>query len=564
MGAAALGAVDAGEDDRLGAIEQVLQLQGEEEVCVVDLALVIHRHLGVAPLQLLDLPALSLQPFGGAKDAHVLVHRDAQVPAHLRDAVAVLRTVQQRLQAQVLLIDDAVRHRRGARGASEGGGGDGGAPPEDHRIEQRVGPQPVAAVNADAGRLAGGVEAGQGGGAHDVGLDAAHGVVDAGPDRDRLLDDVDVDEVDADLADLPQPFVDQLLVQVAHVQQDAAFHPAAFVDLRLFGARDDVAAGQLHHVRGVTLQEAVALGVEEVGALAARALSDENAAAFQGGGVVLDHLHIHERGAGAPGLADAIACADEGVGAGLVHAAEAAGGDDGALGEDGVELAGADLQRQGAVALAAVGDEGGDEPLFIDPKGGLAAPFRLHELLVHHVEDRLAGDVAHEVGAGLGGAAEHARAQPAALLSVEDDPHALQGDQLRARLLAEDLDAVLVGQVVAALDRVEGVLFPGVLFVEGRVDAALGGVGVAAHGVDFGDHPDVGALLLGSEGGTHPSQAGADDQHVMLEDGHGVLPGRRPFEIDRCRPSIEGAIKREVGARGFRAFRPRDSLAEHL
>ena len=56
---------------------------------------------------------------------------------------------------------------------------------------------------------------------------------------------------------------------------------------------------------------------------------------------------------------------------------------------------------------------------------------------------------------------------------------------LGAGLGAEHLDGVLVAQVVAALDRVEGVVFPGVVLVDGGVDAALGGVGVAADGVDL-------------------------------------------------------------------------------
>jgi hypothetical protein len=70
---------------------------------------------------------------------------------------------------------------------------------------------------------------------------------------------------------------------------------------------------------------------------------------------------------------------------------------------------------------------------------------------------------------------------------VEDDAHALQGQHLRAGLGAEDLDGVLVTEVVAALDGVEGVVFPGVGLVDSGVDAALGGVGVAADGMDLGD-----------------------------------------------------------------------------
>ena len=93
------------------------------------------------------------------------------------------------------------------------------------------------------------------------------------------------------------------IAQVAHVEEDAAVDAAAFVDLGLLGARDDVAAGQLHHVGRVLLHEALAGGVEQVGALAAGALGNQHAGALQGRRVELHHLHVHAsaRRRGRPG-----------------------------------------------------------------------------------------------------------------------------------------------------------------------------------------------------------------------------------------------------------------------
>src|SRR3712207_7190597 len=51
---------------------------------------------------------------------------------------------------------------------------------------------------------------------------------------------------------------------------------STLVDLGLLGTRDDVARGELHLVRRVLLHEPLALGVVEVGALAARPLGDED------------------------------------------------------------------------------------------------------------------------------------------------------------------------------------------------------------------------------------------------------------------------------------------------
>ena len=61
----------------------------------------------------------------------------------------------------------------------------------------------------------------------------------------------------------------------------------------------------------VLLHEALAVGVEQVGALAARALGDQEAVLDQRRRVVLDHLHVHQRRADAVGLRDAVAGADQ-------------------------------------------------------------------------------------------------------------------------------------------------------------------------------------------------------------------------------------------------------------
>ena len=54
----------------------------------------------------------------------------------------------------------------------------------------------------------------------------------------------------------------------------------------------------------------------------------------------------------------------------------------------------------------------------------------LHQLLVEHVQDRLAGDVGHVVGAGGRGAAEGAGAELALLVAVEGHAEVLEVDDL--------------------------------------------------------------------------------------------------------------------------------------
>ena len=100
----------------------------------------------------------------------------------------------------------------------------------------------------------------------------------------------------------------------------------------------------------------------------------------------------------------------------------------------------------------------------------------------------------------------------------EDRAPALELVDVGRRLVAQDLDRVLVAEVVRALDGVERVLLGAVLgrVPERRVDPALGRAGVAADRVDLGEKRDVGALVERLDGRAHPGETGPDDKHVML------------------------------------------------
>ena len=58
--------------------------------------------------------------------------------------------------------------------------------------------------------------------------------------------------------------------------------------------------------------------------------------------------------------------------------------------------------------------------------------------------------------------AEGARTEFTVLVTVEDHAHMLEFDDVARSLAAHDLNCVLIGQEVAALDRVVGVRLPGV------------------------------------------------------------------------------------------------------
>ena len=162
----------------------------------------------------------------------------------------------------------------------------------------------------------------------------------------------------------------------------------------------------------------------------------------------------------------------------------------------------------------------------------------LDAVLVQRLQDHVPGAVRGVAGTAHGGLAvvagvpaEAALVDPALGGAVERQAHLLQVDDRVDGLLAHDLGGVLVDQVVAALDRVEGVPLPVVLLDVGQcgAHAALGGAGVRAGRVELGQHrgADPGP---GLERRAHPGAAGADDHDVVGV----VLHGWRHSPIRRC------------------------------
>ena len=75
-------------------------------------------------------------------------------------------------------------------------------------------------------------------------------------------------------------------------------------------------------------------------------------------------------------------------------------------------------------------------------------------LLVEHMQYRGAGDGANEERPGDQLTAEPSRTQPSVLATTEDDTHSFEFDNGIASFARHDLNGVLVGEIVASLDRV--------------------------------------------------------------------------------------------------------------
>jgi hypothetical protein len=299
---------------------------------------------------------------------------------------------------------------------------------------------------------------------------------------------------------------------VPEIEQHVAVDSAPLVDLRLLRARDDVAACELHRVRRVPLEEALAAGVEEIGAFAAAALSDEDARGRERRRVELHHLHVLERDADAECHRHPVAGAGVRVRRPRVEAARSAGGEDDRLRADRLQTAVEKVPADHTLAAAVVLDEQPREVLVVH------AQVALHHLLVEDVDEDVPGDVGRVRRARLAGCPEGTLRDAPVLGPREHSAPVLELVDVVRRLVAENLNRVLIAEVVRALDGVVGVLLWVVLgrVPERRVNPAFGRAGVAADGMDLGDERDVGALVVSLDSRAHAGTTGTDDEHVVL------------------------------------------------
>ena len=341
--------------------------------------------------------------------------------------------------------------------------GGGGAGAEDDTFQQGIAGKTVGAVDAGAGNFAGGEEAGDGGESVEIGMDATHGVVGGGVNGGGLLGEVEA-EVKAGLEDAGEVVLHDAGGEVGHVEEHVG--GAGAIDFGDDSAADDVAAVEF-------VGEAFALGVAEDGAVAAKGLGEEKAGGaleVEGGGVELNELDVADDGAGAPGHGDAVAGGDIGVGGFFEDATEAAGGEEGGAGKDGVALFVAGVEGDGAADLAVgheeIGDGGKAKEANVGQRGGFA---------VEGAGDLFAGGVAVGVEDTVAGVCAFAAEDEFTALTVEfGAPFEELFDDAGA-FIDEGTDGVRIAEAVAGLE--------GVLFVEGNLIVIGEGSGDAALGV---------------------------------------------------------------------------------
>ena len=142
-------------------------------------------------------------------------------------------------------------------------------------------------------------------------------------------------------------------------------------------------------------------------------------------------------------------------------------------------------------------------------------------LLEERVDHRVAGAVLEVSSARMGMAAHLALVEVAVSLTVVGVAHVVHLVDVLASALDEVLDSVLVAEVVAALNCIEGMRLEAVVRVRDARDAvhaALRHRRCRARRHELRQHGNLEVLVLrGCECGAHAGTAAADDQHVVRD-----------------------------------------------
>ena len=296
----------------------------------------------------------------------------------------------------------------------------------------------------------------------DVRRDAPHRVVRRGLDRDRLLRGLHL-EVDArELGDVRELLLEDPRVQMREVQEDviaSRSEAASLLDLLIDRAGDHVTGREVLDRGGVSLHEPFPVAVADHRALAAGAFGQEHAEPVQAGRVELEELHVLEWDAAPERHREAVTREGVGVRGDPEHPAVAAGREQDRLRAEHVELTRRELVRHHPRGAAVVREQEVEAVELVEE-----ANVPLHALLVQGLQDHVTRTVRGVAGAFHRPLAVVRRVAAEAPLvdaalgrPVERQSPALELVDRVDRLVREDLRRRLVHEVVAALDRVEGV-----------------------------------------------------------------------------------------------------------
>ena len=177
-------------------------------------------------------------------------------------------------------------------------------------------------------------------------------------------------------------------------------------------------------------------------------LREQDAGSCKCSGVVLHHLHVHQRHTCPPRQREPVASADQRIRRRFENPARTAGCHNHGFCPDCVELSSLDVKTDHTDATSIFNDEARYEPLFVDIQ------VVLQSLLVKDMQDSGASDCTYEECSCNQLSAEPSRSQSAIFAAAEDDAHAFKFDHRITSFPGHYFDSVLVCEIVATFYRV--------------------------------------------------------------------------------------------------------------
>src|SRR5881296_3441970 len=329
VSAARLPSVQGTVGDRAGDVEHEVEFEDPGHLRVEYAVLVRQADRGESVPQFGELSARVGEAGLVPEDPDVALHELLHLHAHSGEGLLPALTTHEAVEHTGLLPPEGFS-RRGSAGIGDSllrvlGRGEAAPLTEHEALAQAVRSEAIRAVNRDARGLPDRVQAGKGRLPGRVRGHPAHDVVLARTHGDRLVNRIESHVLLREFADHGQLLVDRRGSEVTQVEAEVrpvgTLERAARFDLLDHRSREDVPRPQLHLGRQVTLHVALPLLVDQVAALAARRLRDQDARPRQTRRMELDHLHVLQRHTGAVGEGHAVACLDEAVRREFVHAA---------------------------------------------------------------------------------------------------------------------------------------------------------------------------------------------------------------------------------------------------
>src|SRR2546427_2552290 len=331
VGASRLPSVQRAVGDRRRNIEHEVEFQHPGHLRVEYAVLVRHPDAPEPIAELGELPARVREAGFLPEDPDVALHELLHLDADARERLLPPLPAHQAVEDAGLLLPQRLSRRRSARIRGlllrvlcrrEA------TPLAEHEtFAQAVRPEAVRPVDRDARGLADCVEAGQHRLARGIRRNATHDVMLPRAHRDRLLDRIESHGLLRELAGQWDLLVDRRGAEVTQGQAEGlpvrTVERAARLHLLDHRAGEDVPRPELPLAREVALHVPLAVLVDQVAALPASRLGDQDARPRQARRMELHHLHILEGHAGTVGEGHAVAGLDEAVRREFVHPAAA-------------------------------------------------------------------------------------------------------------------------------------------------------------------------------------------------------------------------------------------------